>query len=52
MLKQYFVEFWNKAGQKVGVAVSAQSAIDARYYVENNASFGFGTLIRYPQEIK
>ena len=49
MLKQYRVTYWNKQNQKVGMTVSAQSALDARRYVETFPEFK--CLITYPEEI-
>ena len=50
MLKQYQVEYWNKQNQKVGMTISAQSALDAKMYAEHLPEFK--TLIKYPTEIK
>lgn len=49
MLKQYYVTFWNNSGQKVGMTISAQSALDARSYAECLPEFK--TLCEYPREI-
>lgn len=47
MLKQYFVEFWNKQNQKVGIQLSAYSALDAKMYAEKMPEFR--TLCNYPK---
>ena len=47
MLKQYFVEFWNTKNQKVGITISALSALDAKYYAEKMPEFR--TMCNYPQ---
>ena len=49
MLQQYFVTYWNTKGQKVGMTIAAQSALDARIYAESLPEFK--TLIQYPQAV-
>lgn len=49
MMKSYFVKFWNKTGQIVGMTISAYNALDARMYAENLPEFG--TLCEYPVEV-
>ena len=49
MLKSYFVSYWNTQGQRVGMTVHAQSALDARIYAEHLPEFK--TLIDYPKEV-
>ena len=49
MLKQYFVQFWNTQGQKVGMNISAYSALDAKMYAEHLPEFK--TLVNYPKEV-
>ena len=46
-MKPYFVTFWNLQGQKVGMTIHAQSALDAKMYAEHLPEFK--TLIQYPQ---
>lgn len=49
MLKQYYVEFWNMNGQKVGLQISAYSALDAKMYAEKMPEFK--ALAKYPQAV-
>lgn len=49
MLKQYYVEFYNTSGQKVGMQISAYSALDAKMYAEKMPEFR--TLSKYPQQV-
>lgn len=48
MLRQFLVTFWNKRGQKVGMTISAQSALDAKMYAESMPEYK--ALIAYPKE--
>ena len=47
MMNQYYFEFWNASGQKIGMQISAYSAIDAKIYAEKMPEFK--TLAKYPQ---
>ena len=49
MLKQYYVEYWNTKNQKVGMTISAQSALDAKYYAEKMPEFK--CMVNYPTAI-
>lgn len=49
MLKNYFVTYWTTDGRRVGMQVSAQSALDAKIYAEGLPQFK--TLIQYPQPV-
>lgn len=49
MLKNYFVSYWTTDGRKVGMQVSAYSALDAKQYAESLPQFK--TLVQYPQPI-
>ena len=49
MLKQYYVEFWNTQNQRIGIQISAQSALDAKMYAEKLPDFQ--TLVRYPEPV-
>lgn len=49
MLKQYYVTFWNTQGQKVGMTISAYSALDAKQYAENLPEFK--TMCNYPEAV-
>lgn len=50
MMKMYYVEYWDKQGRKVGVPISAYSALDAKLHVENNPDFK--TLVKYPEPMR
>ena len=50
MFKNYQVYYWNDKMQKVGIPVSAQSALDAKMYAESQP--GFKCLVDYPKEVK
>ncbi len=49
MLKQYYVTYWNTQGQKVGMTISAYSALDAKQYAESLPEFK--TMCNYPQPV-
>ena len=49
MLKQYYVEYWNQRGQKVGMNISAQSALDAKIYAESLPEFK--CMVNYPTAV-
>lgn len=49
MLKQYYVEYWNQRGQKVGINISAQSALDAKIYAESLPEFK--CMVNYPTAV-
>lgn len=49
MLKQYYVEYWNQQGQKVGMTISAQSALDAKMYAERLPEFK--CMVNYPTAV-
>ena len=49
MLKNYFVSYWTTDGRKVGMQVSAYSALDAKQYAESLPQFK--TLVQYPQPV-
>lgn len=50
MLKEYYVEYWSKSGQKTGKRIFAQSGLDAKLEIEKDENFK--TLCKYPEEIK
>ena len=50
MLKRYYVEFLNQRGQKVGMTISAQSALDAKYYAEKMPDFK--CMVNYPTAVQ
>ena len=49
MLKQYYVEFWDQRGQKVGMTIAAQSALDAKFHVEGRPEFK--CMVNYPTAV-
>ena len=49
MMKQFYFEFWNTNGQKIGMQVSAYTALDAKIYAEKMPEFK--TLAKYPQAV-
>ena len=49
MLKQYYVSYWTVSGQKVGMNVSAYSALDAKMYAEKLPDFK--SMCNYPQAV-
>ena len=49
MLNQYYVEYWNKQNQKVGMNISAYSALDAKIYAEKMPEFR--TMANYPVKV-
>ena len=49
MMKMYYVSYWTQSGQKVGMNVSAYSALDAKMYAEHLPDFK--TLCNYPQAV-
>ena len=50
MMKQYYVEFWTKSGQRVGLTVSADNGLEAKTYAEKFPDFQ--TLVYYPKEVR
>lgn len=49
MMKQYYVEYYTEDGKKVGMQISAYTALDARFYAEKMP--GFKMMANYPQEL-
>ena len=49
MFKNYQVYYWNTRMQKVGMQISAQSALDAKIYAESLPEFK--CLVNYPKEV-
>ena len=49
MMKMYYVSYWTQSGQKVGMNISAYSALDAKMYAEHLPDFK--TLCNYPQVV-
>lgn len=49
MMKRYYVEYYTEAGKRVGLTISAYTALDAKFYAEKMPDFR--SLANYPQEI-
>ena len=47
MMKMYYVEYWDKNGRKIGMPISAYSALDAKLAIETHDDFK--TLVKYPE---
>jgi hypothetical protein len=48
-MKKYYVEYYTENGKKVGMQISAYTALDAKFYAEKMP--GFRSMANYPTEI-
>lgn len=48
-MKTYYVEYYTQSGKKVGMQISAYTALDAKFYAEKLPDFR--SLANYPQEV-
>ena len=48
-MKTYYVEYFTQAGKRVGIQISAYTALDAKFYAEKLPDYR--SLANYPQEV-
>lgn len=49
MMKKYYVEYYTEDGRRVGIEISAYTALDAKFYAEKMPNYR--SLANYPQEV-
>lgn len=48
-MKKYYVEYYTEDGRRVGIEISAYTALDAKFYAEKMPNYR--SLANYPQEV-